>query len=70
MCLAGQAHSTDQWHVISITGLSHSAVIKYLESGMMLLALVTIPLTDMRRFESDGSRSLITLCVLRLNGRT
>ena len=37
---------------------------------MMLLDLVTMPLTEMSLFMSSGLRSLITLCSFRLNGRT
>ncbi len=37
---------------------------------MILLDLVTMPLTDISLFISSGFRSLMTLCSLRLKGRT
>ena len=42
----------------------------HLGSGMMLLDLVTMPLTEISLFMSSGFRSLMTLCSAKLKGRT
>lgn len=42
----------------------------HLGSGMMLLDLVTMPVTEISLFISSGFRSLITLCSAKLKGRT
>lgn len=42
----------------------------HLGSGMMLLDLVTMPLTEISLFMSSGFRSLMTLNSAKLKGRT
>lgn len=52
------------------TGWMSYMHVVHLGSGITLLVLVTMPLTDINVFRSSGFRSLMTFISMRLKGRT